>query len=109
VSLVTPVQITEEKGPGKTSTLGLDAPIQSHPQREHEVESALDEEPLDIPGTPMERSRDELGSGKKEEEIPQQEINISIADYQVSTKPAPDSSILAGTLPVDEQRLESEP
>jgi hypothetical protein len=31
VSLVTLVKITEEKEPEKASTLGPDAPIQSHP------------------------------------------------------------------------------
>jgi hypothetical protein len=95
VSLVTPVQITEEKEPERASTPGPDAPVQSCPQSEHEVESALDTEPLDIPGTPMDNSRDELGSGEQEEEIPQQEIDISTVDYQVSTEPAPDSSVLA--------------
>jgi hypothetical protein len=48
VSLVTPMQITEEKEPERASTPGPDAPIQSRPQNEHEVESALDAEPLDI-------------------------------------------------------------
>jgi hypothetical protein len=62
VSLVTPVQIIEEKEPEKASTLGLNAPVQIHPQREYEVESALETNPLDIPGTSMERSRDDLGS-----------------------------------------------
>jgi hypothetical protein len=109
VSLVTPVQITEEKEPERASTPGPDAPVQSHPQSEHEVESALDTEPLDIPGTPMDNSRDELGSGEQEEEIPQQEIDISTVDYQVSTEPAPDSSVLASTLPPDEKQPEVEP
>jgi len=67
VSLVTPVKITEEKEPERASTLGLDAPIQSLSQSENEVESALEVEPLNIPGTPMDSSRDELGSGEQEE------------------------------------------
>jgi hypothetical protein len=54
-------------------------------------------------------SRDELGSGEQGEEIPQQEIDISTTDYQVSTEPAPDSSILASTLPPDEKQPEAEP
>jgi hypothetical protein len=37
----------------RESTLGPDAPIQIRLQIEHEVESALDTEPLDISGTPM--------------------------------------------------------
>jgi hypothetical protein len=41
---------------------------------------------------------------EQEEEIPQQEIDISTSDYQVSTEPAPGSSILASTLPPDEQQ-----
>jgi hypothetical protein len=52
VSLVTPVKITEEAEPKKASTLVLDASIQSHPQNEHEVKSALDIEPLYIPKNP---------------------------------------------------------
>jgi hypothetical protein len=70
VSLVTPVKITEEKEPEKASTPGHDAPVQSHPRIEHEVESALDTDPLDIPGTPMDNSKDELGADEQEEEIP---------------------------------------
>jgi hypothetical protein len=108
VSLVTPVQIIEEKGPEKASTMGLDAPSQIHPQNKHEVESALDVEPLHILGTPMDSLRDDLGSSEREE-IPQQEINISIVDYQASTEPASDSSVLASILPPDEQQLEAEP
>jgi hypothetical protein len=71
VFLITLVKITEEKEPEKESTPGPNDSIQSHPQREHEVESALDAEPLDIPRTPMEISRDERGSGEQEGEIPQ--------------------------------------
>jgi hypothetical protein len=52
--------------------------------------------------------KEELGSGEQEEEVPQQEIDISTADYQVSTKPSPDASILAGTLPLDEKQPEAE-
>jgi hypothetical protein len=40
----------------------------------------LDVEPLKILGTPMENSRDEIELGEQEEEIPQQEINISTID-----------------------------
>jgi hypothetical protein len=109
VSLVTLVQITEEKELEKASTPGPDAPSQSRPQIEHEVESSLDAEPLDIPRTPMDISRDELGLGEQEEEISQQEIDISIADYQVSTEPALDSSVLASTLQPDEQQPKVEP
>jgi hypothetical protein len=34
--------------------------------------------------------KDELELGEQEEEIPQQEADISTIDYQVSTEPAPD-------------------
>jgi hypothetical protein len=76
VSLVTLVQIKEEKEPKKVSTPGPDAPSQSCLQNENEVESSLDVEPLDIPGTLMDSSREDLGSGEQGEEIPQQEIGI---------------------------------
>jgi hypothetical protein len=81
--------------------------IQSLPQNEYEVESSLDTEPLDTPRIPMDKLRDELGSGEQGEEIPQQEIDISTADYQVSIELAPDSSILASTLPPDEKQPEA--
>jgi hypothetical protein len=48
--------------------------------------------------------KDELGLRKQEEEFPQQEIDISKIDYQLSTEPAPDTSISAITLPTDEKQ-----
>jgi hypothetical protein len=57
----------------------------------------------------MDSSRDELGSGGHEEEIPQQEMDNLIVNYQVSTKPAPDSLVLVDTLPADEKQPEFEP
>jgi hypothetical protein len=57
----------------------------------------------------MDSSRDELGSGGQKEEIPQQEIDTSTTDYQVSTEPIPDSSILVDTSPADEKQMEVEP
>jgi hypothetical protein len=51
--------------------------------------------------------KDELGSSEQEEEVPQQEIDISTANYQVSIEPAPDASISAGTLPPDEKQPEA--
>jgi hypothetical protein len=47
----------------------------------------------------MDISRDEVGSSKQGEEIPQKEIDISTVDYQVSIDLAPNSSTLASTLP----------
>jgi hypothetical protein len=58
--------------------------------------------------TQMDSSKDELGSGEQEGEIPQQEINILTVDYQVSTELAHDSSILANTLPLDEKQPKAE-
>jgi hypothetical protein len=51
-------------------------------------------------------SKDELGLGEQEEGVPQQEIDISTTDYQVSTKSSPDASILASNLPLDEKQPE---
>jgi hypothetical protein len=104
---VTLVQITEEKEPEKASSPAPDAQIQSLPQSDQEVESVLDTELLDVPGTQVDSPKDELGSGEQEEEVPQQEIDISTVDYQVSTEPAPDASISAGTLPPDEKQPEA--
>jgi hypothetical protein len=109
VTLVTPVHIAKEKELERASTPGPNAPIQSRPQSEHEVESALDIEPLDILVTAMEILRDDLGSSEQEEEMSQQEIRISIADYQVSIKLSPNFSILASTLPPNDQQQEVEP
>jgi hypothetical protein len=87
VSLVTPLQITEEREPERASAPGPDAPIQSHPQSEHEVKNSLDTKLLNVSGTPMENSKDEIGSSSQKEEIPQKEVNISTINYQVSTEP----------------------
>jgi hypothetical protein len=95
VSLVTLVQITEEKEPEKASSPAPDAQIQGLPQNDQEVKSVLDTELLDVPETQVDILKDELGSGEQEEEVPQQEIDISTVDYQVSTEPAPDASISA--------------
>ena len=63
---MTLVQITEEKEHKKVSSPALDAQIQSPPQSDQEVESVLDTEPLDVPGTHMDSSNDKLGSGEQE-------------------------------------------
>jgi hypothetical protein len=52
---------------------------------------------------------DESGSGEQKEEAPQQEIDISMTDYQVSIKPTPDTSVSIGTQPSDEQQTEVGP
>jgi hypothetical protein len=54
-------------------------------------------------------SEDKLGSSEQQQEVPQQEINISTTNYQLSTEPAPDASISADTLRHDEQQLEAKP
>jgi hypothetical protein len=57
----------------------------------------------------MDSSRDELGLGGHKEETPQQEINISTTNFQVSTEPAPSSLFLVDTLLVDEKQMKFEP
>jgi hypothetical protein len=54
-------------------------------------------------------SRDELGSRGQKEEVPQQEIDTTTTDYQVSTEPTPGASVLANTSPADEKQNEAEP
>jgi hypothetical protein len=71
VPLVTPVHIIELKEPKKASTPGPNASIKNLPQSDHEVESVLDIELLNLPGTQIDNSRDELGSGGKKEKISQ--------------------------------------
>jgi hypothetical protein len=61
VSLVTPTPITEEKELEKKSAPSPDASDQNPPQGDHEVESVLDAEFLDLSGTSKESSREELG------------------------------------------------
>jgi hypothetical protein len=57
----------------------------------------------------MESSRDDIGSDDQKEEIPQQEIDISTTNFQVSTKPALGSLVLADTLPIDGKQMEVKP
>jgi hypothetical protein len=109
VSLVTLVQITEEKEPEKASSPVPNAQIQSLPQNDQEVKSVLEIEILNGTGTQVDSLKDEIGLGEQEEEVPQREINISTFDYQVSVELAPDASILVGTLPPNEQQTKAEP
>jgi hypothetical protein len=46
---------------------------------------------------------------EEKEEAPQQKIDISTTDYQVSTEPTPDASISTGTQPPDEKQIEVRP
>jgi hypothetical protein len=71
LSLVAPVQITQEKEPKKASSLAPDAQIQGLPQNDQEVESVLDTEILNVLETQMNISMDEPGSGEQKEEVPQ--------------------------------------
>jgi hypothetical protein len=59
VSLVTLIPIKEEKEPEKTFSPSPDASFQNPPQGDHEVESVLDTEFLDLSGTPRDSSREE--------------------------------------------------
>jgi hypothetical protein len=68
VLLVTLVPIIEEKEIEKASSLSPDYPIQNLLQSDHEVESVLEIEFLNLPGNPKDSSRDEIAlSGQKEE------------------------------------------
>jgi hypothetical protein len=71
VSLVTLVQIIEEKEPEKASSPAPDTQIWSPSQNDQEVESVLETELLDVPKTQKDSLTDELGSGKQKEEAPQ--------------------------------------
>jgi hypothetical protein len=66
VFLVTLVGITEEKEPEKVYFLAPNAPIPILAQNDHEVESVLDTELLDTPGTQVDSPKDGPGSGKQE-------------------------------------------
>jgi hypothetical protein len=59
--------------------------------------------------TQVDSLKDEAEPGEQKEEVPHQEINISIADYQVRTEPTPYASISAGTLPPDEKQPKAGP
>jgi hypothetical protein len=109
VSLITLVPITEEKEPGGTSAPTLDASIPNPLQGDHEVESTLDTEFLDLSGTLKDNSRDELGSGEQEEELQQLEIDTSTVDHQVSVEPVTVSPIKVDTPPADEHQMKVEP
>jgi hypothetical protein len=109
VSLVTPMHITEEKEPEKASSPAPDAQISGLPQNDQEVKSVIDTELLDVPEAQMDNLTDEPGLCEQKEEAPQQEIDISTTDYQVSTKPTPNDSISTGTQPLDEKKPESVP
>jgi hypothetical protein len=97
VSLVTPVQITEEKELEKTPSPALNSQIWDLPQNEQEVESVLDTNLPDAPETQAGSPKDVSRSGEEKEETPHQEIDISADDNQVSTKPTPDASISIST------------
>jgi hypothetical protein len=68
VSLVTPVQIIEEKEPEKTPSPAPDAQIWDLPQNEQEVESVLDTDFPNAPETQMGSPKDESGSVEHKEE-----------------------------------------
>jgi hypothetical protein len=63
VSLVTLELITEEKEPEKATATSPDTPIQNLWQSDHEVESVLDIELLDLSGTSKDSLRYDLGPG----------------------------------------------
>jgi hypothetical protein len=87
----------------------LDASIPNPLQGDHEAESTLDTELIDLTGTLKDSSRHELGSGGKKEELQQPKIGTSTADHQVSIEHFTVSSILVDTSPVNEHHTEVEP
>jgi len=62
ISLVTPVHIIEEKELETKYTSSPNAPTYIRLQIKHEVEISFDTKTLDILRTPMDNSKDELGS-----------------------------------------------
>jgi hypothetical protein len=103
VSLVTHVHIEEEKGPENISSPVPDAQIQEVPQKEKEAESVLDTKLPDVPETRADILKDESGSDEPKEEAPQQEINVSMTDEQVSIDSILNASISIGTQTLDER------
>jgi hypothetical protein len=71
--------------------------------------SVLELELTDAPKTQEDSPKDELGSDEQKEEAPQQEIDISMTDYQVSTEHTPDTSISIGTQLLDEKNTKLRP
>jgi len=53
--------------------------------------------------------KDEPGSGKKNKEVPQHEINISTTHYHVITEPSLDASISSDTQLPNERQTKVEP
>jgi hypothetical protein len=109
VSLMTPLHIKEEIEPEKTSSLVLDSQIQGFPQNEQEVESVLDTELLNVPKTQVDNPKDDPGLVEQNEEAPQQQINVSMDDDQVSIKTTPDASISIDTQLLNERKIEFRP
>jgi hypothetical protein len=71
VSMVTLVQITEEKEHEKASSPSPNAQIWDLPQNDQEVESVLDIELLNVLETQMDSPTNEPGLVKQKEEVPQ--------------------------------------
>jgi hypothetical protein len=101
VSLVTPVQIIEEKEPEKASSPAPDTQIHL-PQNEQEVESVLDTDHPDAPETQEDSPKDEPRLDEQKEEAPQSRNRHLNDDYQVSTEHTPDASISISTQLPDE-------
>jgi hypothetical protein len=109
VSLLTLVQIEEEKGPENTSSPILDAQIQGITYNEQEFKSGLDTKLPKELETQEDIPKDEPGSGEPKEGAPQQEIDVSTNDDQVSTEHTPDASVSIGTQTLEERQKEAGP
>jgi hypothetical protein len=86
------VHIIEEKEPEKVSSPAPEAQI-SFPQNEQEVDSVLDTKLPNALETQEDNPKDEPRPREQKEEAPQQEINVSTTDNQVSNDPTLNASI----------------
>jgi hypothetical protein len=105
----TPVRVQEEKGPEKTSSPAPEVQTQEIPQKEKEAESGLDTNMPDTSKNREDNLKDKSELDEPKEGFPQKEINVSMANAQVSIEPTPDASIALDTLIPDKSQEEVGP